>query len=150
MYQCGYMHRDISIGNLLKLIIPALRKQFHITNATKLVEALTPAHDQNVHVGIQGAVREKVEALRRLAMESDDAEQTWTTFYRSSLLIQRQAQQVMEKVKGLNVGTLCNAIVSDADQASYLPTYFEKRHDNGTISVCGKQTLACICADCEL
>lgn len=42
-YQSGYLHRDVSIGNVLKLAEPVKRKPFNIQNATDFVTALMAA-----------------------------------------------------------------------------------------------------------
>ncbi len=56
------MHRDISIGNVLKLKTPAERKEFSIKNAKDLVEALTTGSNRDDY---HRAVVEKADVLRK-------------------------------------------------------------------------------------
>lgn len=137
------MHRDISIGNMLKLLRPTKRNAFHIRHIEALSKALAlPLKDfkeSTVLKGVHRAVNDKATELCKAAEESADsttlAEKKWGEIYLGFLPVEKMAKGVMEKVAELNVTDYCKAIVTDGDLAAYVPTYFTKPHEAGTISV---------------
>ncbi len=135
MYQCGFMHRDISIGNLLKLKRPTERDEFHIQNAVDLVHALHSMPNDIKASKYHEAVRTKAEELHNAAGDSDDPVAKMTKYIAAAKKVLKVAESVKEAVAELNVGSKCKAIVSDGDLAAYVPSYFSKTHDRGTISV---------------
>lgn len=106
-YQQGVFHRDISIGNIIRLDVPAPRRPFKVSSLEHLLKKfgsmkglgdidLLTLHHRNPHV------RKYLQGI-----------ETW----RSTL-----DKQVQE----LNVGVMCCAFLSDADCAADLwADYFE-------------------------
>ncbi len=121
------MHRDISIGNVLKLKTPAERKEFSIKNAKDLVEALTTGSNRDDY---HRAVVEKADVLRKAANGSTEQ---MLVVARKILLA---AENLEKAVKQLKVGSKCKAIVSDGDLAVFIPSYFQVRHGSDSIAVC--------------
>ncbi len=135
MYQAGYLHRDISIGNLLKLVTPSERNEFHVKNAEDLSLLMTNP-DKKIP-DVKPAVSHKANMLRELINNGcpSDIPAAFRSIYQDALDVERMA-------KNLGVGTLCKAIVTDGDLAAYVPTYFAEDHLDGSISVSWKKNFA--------
>ncbi len=128
MYQNGYLHRDISIGNLLKLVRPAERNRFHVKNAQDLATLVN--HPNSNKIGVHHAVLDKVNLLHE-TIEAGRATDVPGAVRR----IQRLALGVKRMADNLGVGAECKAIATDGDLAAYVPTYFIEDHTEGSISV---------------
>ncbi len=122
------MHRDISIGNLLKLVTPSERNEFHVKNAKDL--ALLIANPNSNTTDVKPAVLHKANLLHEIinAGSPSDIPAAVRTIYQHAVEVENMA-------KNLGVGTLCKAIVTDGDLAAYVPTYFAEDHLEGSISV---------------
>lgn len=134
------MHRDISIGNLLKLVSPAMRIRFHLNNMAHLCKALEAQwvpEQKPVLEGVHNTVRVKAEMLHAaaLAPTDKDGNTKWSGYGTAAKSVQKKAEELLEKVKALNIDEQCSAIVSDGDLTAFMPTYFSTEHNTGTISV---------------
>jgi hypothetical protein len=121
-YLYGYLHRDISIGNLQKLLTPAFRQVFSALEGHKRLLHLQGAlgDQEGLHFADSTVEDPTHQELRRLAEGLDDA------------------------VGQCGVTTECRAIFIDGDMAAYIPDYFQKTtvHGTGHISV---STAICLC-----
>ncbi|KAF8308290.1 uncharacterized protein EI90DRAFT_1861699 [Cantharellus anzutake] len=124
-YQCGYMQRDVSIGNVLKLTQPIKTAPFNINKLHEFHDAIMR---DNKSVGeLSDAVRDKVMALdleggihdSKTAQEAKDEVR--------KVMSAAEALQGGIAELGLSVdATECWAIISDGDLASYIPTYLTR------------------------
>jgi hypothetical protein len=101
------MHRDISTGNLLKLLERVSCNGF---NASKGLDHLFSL------LSSKGFNSTPPDELRTLAKKLDD---TVALFGLTG------------------EATQCKAIFTDGDMAAYIPTYFSEEHNAGTLSVSG-------------
>ncbi|KAJ3819630.1 hypothetical protein F5880DRAFT_1676105 [Lentinula raphanica] len=111
LYQNGFLHRDISIGNIIKLKSPLERKDFSALSVNKLL--FEPPNSK---------ILTSFEAMRAAA-GNDQA--------RISII--DLAQEVDKRAKGLTSGQMCKAIWIDGDMSADMSGYFKRSHD-GTIS----------------
>ncbi|KZV74258.1 hypothetical protein PENSPDRAFT_648102 [Peniophora sp. CONT] len=114
-YQNGAFHRDVSIGNIIKLFTPKERKPFAVSSLEHLLKKF-------------GSMKALGDIdLTALDHADDDAYQ----FLRD---VEESRSQVDEQVKKMNVGVRCRAFLSDADCAADLwDNYFVGSHP-GTLS----------------
>ncbi len=153
------MHRDVSIGNLLKLDHPATREEFSIKTAEDFVGALNlvldsdRGFDSTTPISIPTDCREPVslktsELLKSALRFTDPREKMegYLEIAKESLGIARAVKNVASQ---LGASTTCKAIISDGDLAAYMPTYFSTQHERGTISVSLNQIAIYFHANCE-
>ncbi|KAJ3769434.1 hypothetical protein FB446DRAFT_812091 [Lentinula raphanica] len=110
LYQNGFLHRDISIGNIIKLKSPSARKDFSALSVNKLL--FQPPNSSLTSF-----------ETMRAAAGNDQA--------RISIL--DLAQEVDKQAKKLTSGQMCKAIWIDGDMGADMSGYFKRSHD-GTIS----------------
>jgi len=122
-YQRGYLHRDISIGNLLKLMKPARCKRFSALEVIGLLFNILSSEQQKELDNLEDWNYET--AFRFVANDPE----------RQELL--RIAQDLDIIVDQCGLTTECKAIFTDGDMAAYIPDYFENTsvHNTGAISV---------------
>lgn len=125
--QCGYLQRDVSIGNILKLRTPVKMNPFSIQKLLDYRDALFGAKTTTG----QPEIQHKVDHLKDLVKkERKKAAMVFNG-------IVRDATELKELVdKKLKFTGICKAIISDGDLAAYIPTYFATPHDKGQLSVC--------------
>ncbi|KAF8322905.1 uncharacterized protein EI90DRAFT_3019966 [Cantharellus anzutake] len=117
-YQCGYLQRDVSIGNVLKLVQPTQMAPFNI-NKLKDFHDVIMGVNTNME-GLSKPVRDKVKALEG----------------HSGPALKDAVKEVMSAAEALEreiaeLGlfadmTECQAIISDGDLASYMPSYLTR------------------------
>ncbi|KAF8314585.1 uncharacterized protein EI90DRAFT_3135848 [Cantharellus anzutake] len=127
-YQCGYLQRDVSIGNVLKLMRPAQMVPFSIDKLKEFHYAIMHSNE-NVDE-FSKVVRGKVEALEerlskpRAAREvKDEVGKAMST-----------AEALQMEITELGLPAECRAIISDGDLASYIPAYLARRDTAESIS----------------
>lgn len=119
------MQRDVSIGNLLKLNRPVNMQPFSIR---KLYQFWIAVEDET-KIGNRLDIKDRVAELNKLQAESG-------IDYSSAIQeVMSAAENLEAELAGLEIGTTCQAVVSDGDLACYLPTYFSQPHDKGALSV---------------
>lgn len=133
------MHRDISVGNLLKLVFPAIRKLFTVQNERDFVAALKePITVSEKAFGRHNAVAEKIKVLREFACTTGTPDERMAVYSELAERALKEAHEVERLASKLGASTECKAIVSDGDLAAYMPTYFTTTHEVGTVSVSWK------------
>ena len=124
-YQKGAFHRDISIGNILKLDKPAKRKPFTVSSLQELFTQFGSMQKLG-NIDLE-QLTHRIRAVQRLLKDIDELR-----------------EKLDEQVAKLNIGDMCSAVVTDADCAADLKkNYFEGEHE-GTISV----RVACPMSSC--
>ncbi|KAG6842641.1 hypothetical protein H0H93_003991, partial [Arthromyces matolae] len=138
-YQKGYLHRDVSIGNVLKLKVPAIRTPF----TTRLVQSLLPNSDKPrplkktkfVHSVEETSMQQTITGEEtRKATEHDDA--FWVNLLSNTeegsdaRAVVNEARQVEEELKKFGLGQNCKAILNDCDIAAEVHGYFSGRHED--------------------
>lgn len=98
MYRHGFLHRDVSIGNILRLIVPSERKAFDAIPTEKLLR-------QNIG--------RTWEALNVMTADNKQCAE----------LVQ-VAQELSDTVSQLNL-TLCSTVMTDGDLAARLSRHLE-------------------------
>ncbi|KAJ7162646.1 hypothetical protein C8R43DRAFT_991048 [Mycena crocata] len=106
-YQKGFMHRDISIGNVLLNLVPVDSQPFTLTFSEEASVMSTSAALNNMELN-----------------ESESSEE----------VAEDVAEEIMLLVKRLEIEGKCRAFVTDGDMAANLETYFTKEHQSGTRS----------------
>lgn len=119
------MHRDISIGNVLKLVNVTDRPKFSVRYG---LEDFLRRHATTVPPGpVQNS-------------PSGNAENEWDKLYaiagddpvlKSLVDTAKELESVLDE---LDVSTQCKAIICDGDMAAYIPDYFEHSHNSGELS----------------
>ncbi|KAG6852183.1 hypothetical protein C0991_002308, partial [Blastosporella zonata] len=105
-YQAGYFHRDVSIGNILKLKKPASREAFRVST-DKILAPLTELADTQPYKDLQTSadtLKSQIQKIRDWGENEGSVE-------------------VQD----------CKAILTDCDMAAEVIGYFSKEHD-GSIS----------------
>ncbi|KLO14766.1 hypothetical protein SCHPADRAFT_299202 [Schizopora paradoxa] len=126
MFQSGYMHRDVSIGNLFMLPKEVEMEPFSIKKFTDFRNAML---GDGQPTGIRQEIQDKVQQLRTLQQQMGDK------FTEAIEKVARIAAELERKVTDdLRVTKKCRAIISDGDLAAYIPTYFTKEHGHGELS----------------
>lgn len=133
------MHRDISVGNCMKLITPSERKPFTIENAIRLTTELRKATQREYKSVISPQSRDPVDVkimeLLRIAQQSPNAKDRLDVYHKAALETLKVAKEVEDLVRQLVPDGTCKAVVSDGDLAAYMPAYFVTEHNDGIISV---------------
>ncbi|KAJ7818263.1 hypothetical protein B0H14DRAFT_2373395 [Mycena olivaceomarginata] len=110
MYQSGYQHRDVSIGNVLLATSNWFPPPFVLESSSKILTATLPSIGEpsvNIMFG-------------QMNIQGHPA----TTF----------AEEITQLVETLQVGKECTAFITDGDMAIEWETYFDKSHDFETRS----------------
>ncbi|KAG6817511.1 hypothetical protein H0H93_007200, partial [Arthromyces matolae] len=142
-YQKGYLHRDVSIGNVLKLKVPATRTPF----SARLVQSLLPRSvaepddelrplkkTKFVHTVEETSMRQTIagEEMRK-ATEHHDAfwvNLLYNTESQDARAVVNEALKVEEELKKFGLGQNCKAILNDCDIAAEVHGYFSGRHED--------------------
>ncbi|KIY61593.1 hypothetical protein CYLTODRAFT_427477, partial [Cylindrobasidium torrendii FP15055 ss-10] len=113
----GYMHRDISIGNLLRLFNEVDRKPF---SAKSVVELLRASRNDTETATDDVSTWTSIEELA-----SGDAEKK---------RLVDNAKALERALQTLNISDKCRAVWSDADMAANLNNYFERERNKSKVS----------------
>ena len=132
MYQCGYLQRDVSIGNIQKLVRPRLYgKPFTTKGVRKLLSSLLDAD----------VTADLVNIFESLSLDDTAGnEATWDELKRVAgndpdvLALLDEAHRLEVSLAKYGVSNECKAIISDGDMAVYIPTYFTDEPHRGEIS----------------
>lgn len=124
-YQRGYLHRDGSIGNVLKLKEPGARNKF----TTKHVGTLLGWLNSQNRDGPRGGDGKADENLK-----------DWETLVKNvqgdqERAIVQLAQEVEKRAELLDVSNECKAILSDCDMAADMVGYFDQQMHDRVVSV---------------
>ena len=111
----GYLHRDVSIGNVLKLKQPAECKPF-TTRGVKRWLGDRVKHIADSDVNFWTSLLDAV---------GDD----------TYLDLVKAAERLEKALEKLGVSTTCMAVLIDADMAASLSDYFSQEAHHGVISV---------------
>ncbi len=138
----GFLHRDVSIGNVLWLDTPVERPEFSTrTGVAELVYQASPPDD--------GTSEEQRSSLSHDSSQTD-AEQLaqqdpafWTNLRGHEAVKQNHylkkvvsAAETLEKALAkLGVSRQCKALLIDGDMAAFLPDQISKSEHSGVISV---------------
>jgi len=155
-YQNGYMHRDVSIGNVLKLKTTVKRKPFSTKSVQSLLESPATESDQSKAAGstpsnpkvASDVFSDSAEALHEDMAQLDiegDASVAPDSFWHNLLNefdsdVQRRpivkyAKRLEEIVGELGIETDCVAVLSDCDMVAEMTGYFALNNRQGSISV---------------
>lgn len=120
LYQAGYMHRDISIGNVLRLRTPKEAPKFQVN--TELME--------RVLMQDSARVAEPTTSMERLSLSQESpsgsqADHGAETMMPSSLPFMKQASLCQELIDGMTLPPY-SGFISDGDLAAHWPTYFKR------------------------
>ena len=132
MYEAGYLHRDVSIGNVLKLKKPKECKRFTTKGVYTLLERRPhrsgPSRPDLADEFKQGLRLEEEPSWDRLReIAGDDAD---------CVILVDAAHELEDAIARLGVSTTeCQAIICDGDMAVHIPTYFDNGTHGGDISV---------------
>ncbi|KAJ7903425.1 hypothetical protein B0H14DRAFT_2491657 [Mycena olivaceomarginata] len=107
MYESGFMHRDIGIGNVLLAERKWFPPPFALESSSKILGATLPPTESSVHG-----------SLSRLSIQTADT----------------LAEEIRQLVEMLQVGKECTAFVTDGDMAAKWETYFDSSHNIETRS----------------
>ncbi|KIY61585.1 hypothetical protein CYLTODRAFT_427468 [Cylindrobasidium torrendii FP15055 ss-10] len=113
----GYMHRDTSIGNLLRLFNEVDRKPF---SAKSVVELLRASRNDTETATDDVSTWTSIEELA-----SGDAEKK---------RLVDNAKALERALQTLNISDKCRAVWSDADMAANLNNYFERERNKSQVS----------------
>ncbi|KAI0744468.1 hypothetical protein C8Q76DRAFT_851494 [Earliella scabrosa] len=126
----GYLHRDMSIGNLLKLKTPSQRERFTARDVMKILghalahadRAVGPAATTD-HASERGSSSHLADFWSCLldGVRNDEERRA----------IVQHAKELEDVLAQFDLSTLCKAVISDGDMAADLSTYFTSRHDGG-------------------
>ncbi|EEB95905.1 hypothetical protein MPER_05054, partial [Moniliophthora perniciosa FA553] len=136
-YQHGYMHRDVSIGNVLQLKKPVKMKPFEIlevfarpkeTPVFKMEKL--PVDDTRVSHTPPVTPSCGAEAVGDTMMEGTSPNSTAASaITAASSATAKYAERIKELVGKLGITDDCKAILTDGDMASKWKTYFGETHN---------------------
>ncbi|KAF8340659.1 uncharacterized protein EI90DRAFT_3117158 [Cantharellus anzutake] len=127
-YQCGCLQRDVSIGNVLKLMRPAQMVPFSIDKLKEFHHAIMYS---NENVGeFSKVVRGKVEALEERLSKPRTAREVKEEVGKAM----STAEALQREITELGLSAECRAIISDGDLASYIPAYLARRDTSESVS----------------
>ncbi len=125
VYQSGYLQRDVSVGNVLRLTSPVKMMPFSIK---KLIDFRDAVSNKN-HVAKRKDVQDKKDMLQELKVNHNDL------FLKGIDEVVEDAQSLYGKLEQLGLSMTCKAVILDGDLSAYIPTYFRHEHEQGQLSV---------------
>jgi len=126
VYQSGYLQRDVSIGNVLKLEAPVrMKKPFSIQKFLDFRDAMFSEESQENN---RREIHEKVTMLKALKISQGER------FKRYIQEVIEDGKELEGKLVELGVTDICKAVIVDGDLAAYLPTYLAEEHGFGQLS----------------
>lgn len=126
VYQSGFLQRDVSIGNLLRLLSSVEMSPFSIG---KLLEFRDVILSDTSKTSSRRDIVDKVNMLKELKAEhSDRVEKVVNDVVEDGRALER-------KLTILGVTGKCQAVILDGDLSAYIPTYFSSEHLRGALSV---------------
>ncbi|KAI0754525.1 hypothetical protein C8Q80DRAFT_373079 [Daedaleopsis nitida] len=121
----GYLHRDVSIGNVIRLDKPAQRPAFNIRERMAGL-----VHPPDI-----------VEGMKNLRVDSQDSDGDgfWkdlivATTEESLKAVVRAAERLEKALAQVGLSTECLAVLIDSDMAAPLEGYFSSSEHSGVIS----------------
>ena len=130
----GYLHRDVSIGNLLKLKTTSHRERFTARNVVQVLDRAPAQSDGALAAGHASTPDDASE--RGSSSQSD----FWSCLLdevhndEERRAIVQHAEELEDALARSNLCTLCKAVISDADMAANLSTYFTSSHEGNYVS----------------
>ncbi|KAG7094149.1 hypothetical protein E1B28_007761 [Marasmius oreades] len=116
-YQNGFMHRDVSIGNVIRLE-PGL--------AMKTIDIVDPFPERDVSLKEPEQARNAIAGTR----SQKESEQV-----RNAIASTRShIDEIKRLVEKLGISSGCKGILIDGDMAANWKTYFDKDHDSHSLS----------------
>ncbi|KLO08115.1 hypothetical protein SCHPADRAFT_620372 [Schizopora paradoxa] len=119
LYLSGYMHGNISIGNVFLLSSPITRERFNMDNARIPWEILKGREFENV----PQAVKDRFRDVPKPSIT--DVDKTLETI--------KEIEDLACEL-GISIHCQCKALLSDDDLSVYLPTYLTQEHSAPSIS----------------
>ncbi len=150
----GFMHRDVSIGNVLWLDTPVERPKFStrtgvaklVDRATEIIQGLASLQlggasppDDGTSDGSLGDEASQTDA-EQLAQQPD----FWTALRLKAAKkdhhlyleqVVNAAERLEKALAKLELSGQCKALLIDGDMAAFLPDYFSTSEHSGVISV---------------
>ncbi|KIY61023.1 hypothetical protein CYLTODRAFT_460202 [Cylindrobasidium torrendii FP15055 ss-10] len=117
----GWMHRDISIGNILRLVNEVDRKPFQATSVIELLR-------ENTRDGSAEETADKSEAITWEYIDSLPSGDSQTEE------LVANAKSIGLSLDTLNISDKCRAVWSDGDMAANMDGYFERPRNKSEIS----------------
>ena len=128
----GYLHQDVSIGNLVKLKTTSHRERFTARDVMKILDCAPDHGDSTV-----GHMATPDHASERGSSSNSDF---WSCLLdevhndEERRAIVQHAEELEDALARFNLCTLCKAVISDADMAANLSTYFTSSHEGNYVS----------------
>ncbi|KAK7460946.1 hypothetical protein VKT23_008874 [Stygiomarasmius scandens] len=150
-YANGYQHRDISVGNILKLKKGSQPRKEFLTRFVRSLLGLdvkeTDGSGTNVASSddVSGSIDERMSQLEirdnfwedtiaALEKKASSSDQAAATKYERKKAVIDMARQLEDVARGLGVTTECKAYLSDCDMVALLNGYFDDDKHDGSLS----------------
>jgi len=155
IYQRGYLHRDISIGNVLKLkeavrrnpastrLVQTLLDPAALSEMSTVTDSatLTSCNQPPASETSSSAVETLSEDMTQLNIKDKPSDPFWEHLLDSRIKddqsrpIVEYAKKLEEVVRALGITTECVAVLSDCDMAAEIESYLGLEEHEGSVSV---------------